>query len=55
MIVARHVDIIEENIICIGFDETLESGRGDQSDRGVDLRDDNVFQARMRMMNRNQK
>ena len=38
MIVARHVDIVEENIKCIGFDEeeskypspstsTLESGR----------------------------
>ena len=55
MIVARHVDIVEENIKCIGFDEveskyssstsTLESGRGDQNDRDDDLSDDNVFQS----------
>ena len=55
MIVARHVDIVEENIKYIGFDEveskyasastsTLESGR-DQNDRDDDLNDDNVFQS----------
>ena len=56
MIVARHVDILEENIKCIGFDEveskypspstsTLELGREVQNDRDDDLRDDNVSQS----------
>ena len=56
IIVVRHVDIVEENIKCIGFDEveskypspstsTLESGKGDQNDRDDDLSDDNVFQS----------
>ena len=55
MIVARHVDIVEGNVKCIGLDEveskypspstsTLESGRDEQNDRDHDLIDDNVFQ-----------
>ena len=55
IIVARYVEIVEENVKCIGFDEveskypspstsTLESFRVDQNDRDDDLSDDNVFQ-----------
>ena len=50
IIVARHVDIVEENVKCIGFDEvetkhsssstsTLESSRGEENDRDSDLSD----------------
>ena len=55
MIVARHVEIVEENVNCIGLDvgskvpspstSTFESFRGDQNDRDDDLSDDNVFQS----------
>ena len=54
IIVARHVDIVEENVKCIGFDEvetkhsssstsTLESSRGEENDRDSDL-SENVFE-----------
>ena len=56
MIVASHVEIVEENVKCIELDEveskypssstsTLESLREDQNDRDDDLSDDNVFQS----------
>ena len=56
MIVARHVDIEEENVKCIGLDEveskypspstsTLESSRGEENYRDDDLIHDNVFQS----------
>ena len=56
IIVARHVEIVEKNVKCIGLDEveskypppstsTLESFRGDQKDCDDDLSDDNVFQS----------
>ena len=56
IIVARHVEIVEKNVKCIGLDEveskyrspstsTLKSFRGDQKDRDDDLSDDNVFQS----------
>ena len=54
-IVARHVEIVEENVKCIGLDEaesnpspstsTIESFRGDQNDRNDDLSDDYIFQS----------
>ena len=56
MIVARYVDVVEENVRCIGPDEvkskypspftlTLESSRGEENYRDDDLIDDNVFQS----------
>ena len=56
IIVARHVEIVEENVKCIGLDKveskysslstsTLESGRREQHDRDDDLSDENVFQS----------
>ena len=56
IIVARHVEIVEENVKCIGLDEeelkypspstsTLESGSGEQNDGDDDLSDENVFQS----------
>ena len=55
IIVVRHVDIVEENVKYIGFDEveskysspstsTLESSRGEENDRDDDL-SDNVFES----------
>ena len=54
IIVARHIDTVEENVKCIGFDEvvtkhsscstsTLESSRGEENDGDSDL-SDNVFE-----------
>ena len=56
MIVARHVDIVKENVKCIGFDDleskfpspstsTFESSRGEENYRDNDLIGDNVFQS----------
>ena len=56
IIVARDVEIVEENVKCIGLDKveskypsrstsTIESGREEQNDRDDDLSDQNVFQS----------
>ena len=56
IIVARHVEIVEENIKCIGLDKveskypspstsTLESSRAEENYRDDDLSDENVFQS----------